>query len=99
TMGVTMLLSMMSSAGAREIVNAVARGEEVRDENGNITLAVETETTATATAETERVIVTGSNIPTAEEVGPNPVTIYTRDILRKSGERHKEQILQNLTHD
>ncbi|PYK68203.1 MAG: hypothetical protein DME45_08650, partial [Verrucomicrobia bacterium] len=27
-----------------------------------------------ATAEAERVIVTGSNIPTAEEVGPNPVT-------------------------
>jgi fructose-specific component phosphotransferase system IIB-like protein len=27
-------------------------------------------------AEAERVIVTGSNIPTAEEVGPNPVDTY-----------------------
>ena len=28
------------------------------------------------TAEVERVIVTGSNIPTAEETGPNPVDTY-----------------------
>jgi hypothetical protein len=27
-------------------------------------------------AEAERVVVTGSNIPTAEEVGPNPVDTY-----------------------
>jgi len=32
-------------------------------------------------AEVERVIVTGSNIPTAQEVGPNPVDTYrTEDI-------------------
>src|SRR5205823_2817204 len=31
-----------------------------------------------ATAEAERVIVTGSNIPTAEEVGPNPVLTINR---------------------
>ena len=29
-------------------------------------------------AEVERVIVTGSNIPTAEETGPNPVDTYPR---------------------
>jgi hypothetical protein len=29
--------------------------------------------TTAATAEVERVIVTGSNIPTAQETGPNPV--------------------------
>ncbi|PYI70209.1 MAG: hypothetical protein DMF08_12040, partial [Verrucomicrobia bacterium] len=29
-----------------------------------------------ATGEVERVIVTGSNIPTAEETGPNPVDTY-----------------------
>jgi iron complex outermembrane recepter protein len=39
-----------------------------------------------ATAETERVIVTGSNIPTAEEVGPNPVFNLNRDLINKSGQ-------------
>ena len=37
------------------------------------------------TAEAERVIVTGSNIPTAEEVGPNPVTNLNRDYIQKTG--------------
>src|SRR2546427_8136519 len=36
-------------------------------------------------AEVERVIVTGSNIPTAEEVGPNPVFSLNRDLINKSG--------------
>jgi len=35
--------------------------------------------------EAERVIVTGSNIPTAEEVGPNPVDTYNRENINKSG--------------
>ena len=38
-------------------------------------------------ATTERVIVTGSNIPTAEEVGPNPVDTYRRDDLTRLGVR------------
>ena len=41
---------------------------------------------ASATAEAERVIVTGSNIPTAEEVGPNPVYDLNRDLIQKSGQ-------------
>src|SRR5438552_12428483 len=49
-----------------------------------------------ATAEAARVIVTGSNIPTAEEVGPNPVDTYNRDNINKSGERTTEQFLQSL---
>src|SRR5713226_2945491 len=36
--------------------------------------------------EVERVIVTGSNIPTAEEVGPNPVFSINRDLIGKSGQ-------------
>jgi hypothetical protein len=35
-------------------------------------------------AEAERVIVTGSHIPTAEEVGPNPVQELNRDVIEKS---------------
>jgi iron complex outermembrane recepter protein len=47
-------------------------------------------------ATAERVIVTGSNIPTAEEVGPNPVDTYNRETMSKSGERTTEQFLQSL---
>src|SRR5438445_2883928 len=38
-------------------------------------------------AEVERVIVTGSNIPTAEETGPNPVDTYRREDIQKVGVR------------
>ncbi|MDQ3446060.1 MAG: TonB-dependent receptor, partial [Pseudomonadota bacterium] len=44
-------------------------------------------------SETERVIVTGSNIPTAEEVGPNPVLTLNRDLINKSGESSVERFL------
>jgi iron complex outermembrane receptor protein len=37
------------------------------------------------TAETDRVVVTGSYIPTAETATALPVTIYTADYLRKQG--------------
>jgi iron complex outermembrane receptor protein len=48
-------------------------------------------------AEAERVIVTGSHIPTAEESGPNPVQIINRELIEKSGERTAEELLRNLT--
>src|SRR2546426_3717044 len=47
-------------------------------------------------AEAERVIVTGSNIPTAETVGPNPVDTYNRENITKSGEITTEQFLLSL---
>src|SRR6266516_429680 len=49
-----------------------------------------------AAAEAERVIVTGSNIPTAETVGPNPVDTYNRENINKSGEITTEQFLLSL---
>ena len=49
-----------------------------------------------ATAETERIIVTGSNIPTAQEVGPNPVLNINRDLINKSGERTAEELIKDL---
>jgi iron complex outermembrane recepter protein len=58
----------------------------------NAPAAVTGNTEATA----ERVIVTGSNIPTAEEVGPNPVLNLNRDLINKSGDRTTEQLLRNL---
>src|SRR5207247_7278359 len=39
-------------------------------------------------AEMERVIVTGSNIPTAEEIGPNPVDTYRPADIEKLGIRN-----------
>src|SRR5205814_1135415 len=47
------------------------------------------------TAEAERVIVTGSNIPTAEEVGPNPVTKLNREYIKKTGTVSVEQLLKD----
>src|SRR5438477_6099386 len=51
----------------------------------------------TPEATTERIFVTGSIIPTAAEVGPNPVLNVTRDLINKSGERNTEELLRNLT--
>jgi iron complex outermembrane recepter protein len=39
-------------------------------------------------AEVERIVVTGSNIPTAEEVGPNPVDTYRPADIEKLGIRN-----------
>src|SRR5438128_6490014 len=44
--------------------------------------------TTAGTAEVERIIVTGSNIPTAEEVGPNPVDTYRPSDIEKLGMRN-----------
>ena len=48
------------------------------------------------TAETERIIVTGSNIPTAQEVGPNPVLNINRDLINKSPQRTAEELIKEL---
>src|SRR5215471_15834697 len=50
---------------------------------------------APSTAEVERVIVTGSNFPTAEETGPNPVDTYRPQDIEKLGVR-SAQDLQNI---
>jgi iron complex outermembrane receptor protein len=43
-------------------------------------------------AEVERVIVTGSNIPTAEETGPNPVDTYRPADLQRLGIRNAQDL-------
>lgn len=52
--------------------------------------------TTGAVAEAERIIVTGSNIPTAQEVGPNPVLNINRDLINKSGQRTTEDLIRDL---
>ena len=49
-----------------------------------------------AQAEVERVVVTGSNIPTAEEVGPNPVDTYRKDDISRLGVRSSTDLVQRL---
>src|SRR5436309_11245933 len=51
---------------------------------------------AGTTAEVERVIVTGSNIPTAEEVGPNPVDTYRRDDITRLGVRTPTDLVNRI---
>src|ERR1700757_1901564 len=45
-------------------------------------------------AEVERVVVTGSNIPTAEETGPNPVDTYRPQDIEKLGIRSATDLQQ-----
>jgi iron complex outermembrane recepter protein len=44
----------------------------------------------------EEVIVTGSNIPTSEEVGPNPVDTYRTEDIRRLGARTMTDFIQKL---
>jgi outer membrane receptor protein involved in Fe transport len=66
----------------------------------SIALGQETTPTPTAAgqagATVEEVIVTGSNIPTSEEVGPNPVDTYRWDDIVKLGVRTMTDLIQKL---
>ena len=89
------LLVLAASAFAQQAVNAPpptgpAAPSAAVDPQGNQLPAQQ------GIAETERVFVTGSAIPTAAEVGPNPVLTATREVIEKSGERTAEQFLRNL---
>jgi iron complex outermembrane receptor protein len=54
----------------------------------SVALAQVTAPSRAGIAEVERVIVTGSNIPTAEETGPNPVDTYRPQDIEKLGIRN-----------
>src|SRR5438067_13903376 len=47
-------------------------------------------------AEVERVVVTGSNIHTAEEVGPNPVDTYRTEDIQKLGAHNATDLITKL---
>ena len=51
---------------------------------------------AAAEATAERVIVTGSNIPTSEETGPNPVDTYRTEDIQKLGVMNQTDLLNKL---
>src|SRR5215831_11501464 len=54
------------------------------------------QSTTGVTVEMERVIVTGSNIPSAEETGPNPVDTYRPADLEKLSVHNSTDLLTNL---
>ena len=54
------------------------------------------QTTGQPVATAVEVIVTGSNIPTAEEVGPQPVDTYRRDDITRLGVRSATDFVQKL---
>src|SRR5438132_9022878 len=58
----------------------------------SVTFAQGTAPPPAAVAEVERVIVTGSNIPTAEETGPNPVDTYRVEDIQKMGVRSTQDL-------
>ena len=84
--GLAFSLAVLMACGARAQVAPNETAPTVRSFNEN----------GTEEASTERVFVTGSAIPTAAEVGPNPVLNVTRDLINKSGERNTEELLRNL---
>lgn len=86
-------LHMAFALGASMLFVSAMR---TRAQTPSPTPSVDANGNSVAAASTERVIVTGSNIPTAAEVGPNPVVNVSRDIINKSGERNTEQLLRNL---
>ena len=51
---------------------------------------------SSGTAQAERIIVTGSNIPTADETGPNAVDTYSPDDLEKIGIRNATDLTARI---
>src|SRR6266404_8492778 len=92
---VAMFLAMASSAVAQQAIPSPAPAAAGP---APATTAVNAQGTVVPASEAiaPRVIVTGSNIPTAEEVGPNPVDTYNSETISKSGERTTEQFLLSL---
>src|SRR5207253_6068052 len=54
------------------------------------------QTAVQASAITDEVIVTGSNIPTAEDVGPNAVDTYRREDITRLGVHSATDFVQKL---
>ncbi|HEY4757651.1 MAG TPA: hypothetical protein VIH43_03765, partial [Chthoniobacterales bacterium] len=66
-----------------------------------VMVAIAQNTSAEATASqsavtTVEVIVTGSNIPTAEDVGPQPVDTYRREDIARLGVRNATDLAEKL---
>jgi iron complex outermembrane recepter protein len=77
---------------------AMAQNPALPPATGSASTAAQTAPIAAGGAEAvmERVIVTGSNIPTAEEVGPHPVDTYRQVDITRLGVRSSTDLIQKL---
>ncbi len=90
-LGVPFLIA--SSAFAQVENSAIVPGAALNDPAGAPTAPG---ATAGATATTDRVVVTGSYIPTAETESALPVTVYTAEVLQKQGANTPAEGLRQL---
>src|SRR5438477_6354826 len=74
-------------------IRSIAFGQESSSPSSGTTPV---DANGNAISETERVIVTGSNIPTGEEVGPNPVDTYRREDITRLGARTPTEFMQKI---
>ena len=74
-------------------IRSIAFGQESSSPSSGTTPV---DANGNAISETERVIVTGSNIPTGEEVGPNPVDTYRREDITRLGARTPTEFAQRI---
>src|SRR5205807_8737322 len=81
-------LPLISATGAHAQTSAASTAAEPPGAGAAAPAATE------ATA--ERVIVTGSNIPTAQEVGPHPVETYRRDDITRLGVRTPTDLVNRI---
>jgi len=79
-------LIIATSVRAQDPNAPATTGQPVQTTTGS-NIAPNAGAPAASEATAERVVVTGSNIPTAEEVGPNPVDTYRRDDITRLGVR------------
>lgn len=71
---------------------AIALGASIAGAVAQDTTATDT---ATGTATLDTMLVTGSNIPTSEEVGPLPVKTISREEIQRSAYRTAAEIIKN----
>ena len=82
------MYKLVASVGATIGISFLLEANSLAQDRSSPTVgAAQVNADGTEVAEAGRVIVTGSNIPSAEEVGPNPVDTYRRDDITRLGVR------------
>jgi len=96
-LAVAVAVVLPSIIGTRVLAQETAPSSPAPTEVTNPNPPVPLANDSAGTAQTEQIIVTGSNIPTAEEAGGSPVLTINRDDIEKSGERTTEELLRHLS--
>jgi iron complex outermembrane recepter protein len=95
TIGMSLLMQSLASG---QVAHGTPDANSGAEENASLPSAgVAAAPTPPAIPETERIIVRGSFVPSAEDVAANPVLTINRELIEKSGERTAEELIKNLT--